>query len=128
MSNVTLIPLVGATSLAGGAGGNWPSSGFLYVTEFDSLLNDAKSGSTFPRCPSLADQVLPISGLSLASAAFSPNSRVIRVHSSVACAVKVGGPAPVAKSGLGGTSRLAAGVSEYFAVKPGDAVAVISSS
>jgi hypothetical protein len=71
---------------------------------------------------------LPISGLSLTSAAFSPSSRVIRVHSSVACAVKIGGSAPVAKSGLGGCSRLAAGVSEFYAVHPGDSAAVITTT
>lgn len=128
MSNTTLTPSVGALTVAGAAAGNWPSSGFLYVTEFDSMLNDAASGSSYPRCPSLADQVIAFGGISAASAAFNARTRVVRVHSSATCAVKIGGPAPVAKSGLGGTSRLAAGVSEFYAVHPGDALGVIMSS
>jgi hypothetical protein len=128
MSNTTITPAVGALALAGVAVGNWPSSGFLYLTEFDSLLNDAASGSSYPRCPSLADQVIAFGGISAASAPFNGRTRVVRVHSSATCAVKIGGSAPVAKSGLGGTSRLAAGVSEYYAVHPGEAVAVITAT
>lgn len=127
MSNVTLTPSVGALAIAGVAAGNWPSSGLLYLTEFESLLNDAKSGSALPRCPSLADQVIAFGGISAASAAFNSHTRVVRLHSTVACAVKIG-KAPVAKSGLGGTARLAAGVSELYAVNPNDSVAVITST
>jgi hypothetical protein len=127
MSNTTVTPSAGSLTFTGAAAGNFPSSGFLYLTEFDSLLNDAASGAPLPRCPSQADQVIPFGGISVISAAFSPHTRVVRVHTDSICAVKIGGtkPAAVAKPG---TARMTAGQTEYFAVKPGDAAAVITTT
>jgi len=53
---------------------------------------------------------------------------LIRVHASAIAAVKIGGVAPVAVAGLGGTSRMTASQTEYFAVAPGDAVAVMATT
>jgi len=129
MSNTTLTPNAGSVALAGAAAGNWPSSAFLYLTEFESLLDDAKSGSAVPRCPALVDQVVPFGGISAASAPFSPATRIVRIQANAICAVKVGGAQPVAvPAGIGGTSRMTAGQTEYFAVRPGDAAAVVASS
>ena len=127
MANTTLTPSVGALAVAGAAAGNFPSSGFLYVTEYDSLLNDAASGSSYPRCPSLVDQVIPFGGISAVSAAFNAHTRVVRLHTDSLCAVKVGGTKPVAVA-KPGTSRMTAGQTEFFAVKPGDAAAVITTT
>jgi hypothetical protein len=50
-------------------------------------------------------------------------------QSTAIAAVKIGGLAPVAVAGLvGGTSRMTAGQTEYFAVNPCDAVAVIATT
>jgi hypothetical protein len=127
MANTTLTPSVATAALAGGAAGNWPSSGFLYLSEFGSLFGDASSGAPFPRCPSLADQVIPFGGISAASLPFTPSTRVVRVHTDSICAVKVGGAQPVAVA-KPGTARMAAGQTEYFAVTPGDKAAVITST
>lgn len=126
MSNTTITPAVAGMTLAGAAAGNFPSSAFFFVTEFGSLLNEPGSGSQFPHCPSLADQVVPFGGISAVSAPFSSATRIVRVQANAICAVKIGGSAPVAvPAGIGGTSRMTAGQTEYFAVKPGDAAAVI---
>jgi hypothetical protein len=127
MSNTTITPAVGALTIAGTAAGNWPSSGFLYLTEFDSLLNDAASGTPLPRCPSQVDQVIPYGGVSAVSAPFGPHTRLVRIHTDSICAVKIGGTKPVAVA-KPGTARMTAGQTEYFAVKPGDAAAVITTS
>jgi len=125
MSNVTLTPTVGAAALTGALAGNWPSTGFLYVTEFGSLLLDSKSGSALPRAPSLADQLIPFNGgVSVASAAFNRATRVVRLHATAVCSLQIGGTSPVA----GGTCRLAASTTEFYAVAPGDALAVVATT
>jgi hypothetical protein len=87
-------------------------------------LNDSSSGTLLPRCPSLADQVIPYGGISAVSAAFNPNTRLVRVHTDSICAVKIGGVAPVAVA-KPGTARMTAGQTEMFAVSPADRLAVI---
>lgn len=113
------------------APGNWPSSAFLFITEFESLLENTLAGRGAPvRCPSLADQAVAFGAFSAVSQPFSPQTRIERLHSNAIVCVKVGSRAPVAVPlGLGGaTARMVAGQTEYFAVRPGDAVAVITSS
>ncbi len=125
MSNVTITPAAGAVTVAGAAPGNWPSSAFLFVTEFGSALANMASGmQDVPRCPSLVDQLIPFGGISVASAPFGSQTRVVRVHSTANCSLRVGGVQPVA----GGCMRLAAGVSELYAVVPGDSLAVVTTA
>jgi len=127
--NTTLTPAVGAAVLTGALAGNFPSSAFLFVSEYGSLLNDASSGSNYPRCPTVADQVVAYGGVSAVSAPFNPATRVIRIHTTGISAVKIGGRTPVAIAGLvGGTARMPANATEFYAVQPGDAVAVIAST
>jgi hypothetical protein len=48
----------------------------------------------------------------------------VRVHTDSLCAVRIGGLHPVAVA-KPGTARMTAGQTEFYAVKPGDAVGVI---
>jgi hypothetical protein len=92
-------------------------------------MNDSSSGSTYPRCPTLADQVVAYGGVSAASGPFNPATKVIRVHTTGICAIKVGGKTPIAVAGLvGGTGRMPVNATEFYAVQPGDAVAVIATT
>lgn len=65
-----------------------------------------------------------ISGASTLSAAFAPKTRLIRVTAEAICSIYVGGTAPTATAGQ--SARFNAGQSEYFAVMPGDKLAVIA--
>src|SRR5579863_1772398 len=123
MSNVTLTPAVASAALAGALAVNSPSSAFLYVSEYGSSLNDSSSGSSYPRCPTVADQVVAYGSVSAVSAPFNPATRVIRVHTTGICSIKIGGKAPVAVAGLvGGAGRMPANATEFYAVAPGDAL------
>lgn len=115
-----------AAVLTAALAGNYPSSAFLYISEFSSPINNGAAGSNYPLCPTLADQVVAFGSISAASAPFGPATRMIRVQSTAISAVKIGGAAPVAVAGV--SARVTAGQVEYFAVSPGDAVAAIVST
>jgi hypothetical protein len=94
----------------------------LYVTEYASLNNDASAGGgvLLPKCPSLVDQAVTIPG---ASAPFSAGTRFIRVSTDSICSVKIGGTNPAATTAM---ARMAAnGPPEFYAVNPGDKLAVV---
>lgn len=123
MSDPPITPTVGAATLTGSAAGNWPSSAFLNVTEFETLLEDLSSGSPFPRCPPITVQDIPFGAWPAVSAAFSQTTRIIRLQSTGVCAVAVGGPDPVATALC--SMRMIADQPEYFAVVPGDWLSVV---
>jgi hypothetical protein len=125
MSNTILTPTVAAVSFAGATAGNYPSSGLLYVSEFQTLLNDASSGSLLPRCPPVATQLIPFGAWPAVSLRFSPSTRLIRVQANGICAVAIGGAAPVATTA---GQRMTSGLTEYFAVTPGDQLGVIATT
>ena len=92
----------------------------LFITEFSSL---DPSGSAAV-APPVTDQTVAIGGASAQSSAFATNTRVIRVHTDAICSILIGAnPTATATKG-----RLAAGQTEYFVVKPGDKIAVITNS
>lgn len=96
----------------------------LDVTEYVNLARDGV-GNVMPVGgePAPTQQVNITAG-SLQSAAFGANSRLARVHADVACRVEFGtNPTATAAS-----KRMAAGQTEYFGVRPGDKVAVISTT
>jgi hypothetical protein len=130
MSNTTLTPTVGAATLAGAAGAIWPSSGFFYIVEYQSLAQDtaAGGGAQLVKAPPLATQVIQISGFSTPSQPFSAQTRIVRLHTDTTCGFFIGGAAPIARGGANGTGRLPANATEYFSVNGGDLVAVISST
>lgn len=126
MANTTLTPTVAAAVFSGVAPGNFPSSAFLLVSEFAALSNDVMSGSTYPRAPSLNDQVVAYGAISAGSLPFSAQTRIVQISSTGTAAIKVGGLKPLAVAGL--SSRLTAGTNLFFAVHPGDSVAAIVST
>ncbi len=76
--------------------------------------------------PLVAPQNLTPSGTTAQSAAFDPRTRIIRVFTDTAIAIRVGdatGGGPVAVTT---DTRMAANATEYFAVAPGQMAAVIT--
>ena len=94
----------------------------LYIEEFTQV-----SGGGYPagNCPSAASQTVAIGGTTAQSNAFSKNTQLIRVATDSICSIVVGGTNPSATTS---NMRLAANQTEYFLVKPGDKLAVISNT
>lgn len=95
----------------------------LYVTEYSGLI-----GYSIPVTPRLATNNIAIGGASAPSNAFSPNTSVVRVHADAICSIAfspIAGSTPVATAAEG---RLAANQTEYYSVKPGDKIAVITNT
>jgi hypothetical protein len=93
----------------------------LYITEFSgppavSVYYQAANA------PAVANQTVAIAGASAQSAVFSSTTKLVRIHTDVACMVNVGGTNPTATTS---NMRLAAGQTEYFVVVPGQRLAVI---
>lgn len=93
----------------------------LYVTEFVgpptvSVYYQAVN------TPANANQTVAIGGASTQSAAFTTGSRIVRIHTDVACHLEIGGTNPVATTS---SMRLAADQTEYFVVAAGQKLAVI---
>lgn len=74
--------------------------------------------------PAIAEQNVAIGGTSTQSAAFNTNTRFVRVHTDVLCAVKFGAnPTAVATA-----HRMADESTEWLAVSGGHKVAVITAT
>lgn len=73
--------------------------------------------------PPVASQTVAIGGSSTQSAAFNSATYMIRIHADAICSILIGGTNPVATTT---NARFVAGQTEYFLVKPGDKLAVIS--
>lgn len=96
----------------------------LYVTEFATMpVIGGVAVQIAPR-PALATQTIAISGASTQSSAFGATTRYIRIHTDAICSTAVGSNPTATTSG----ERLAADNTEYFAVQPGDKIAVISNT
>lgn len=97
----------------------------LYISEYAGGASLANGVPQIPQEPSLVEQVPVVIGAgSLNSAAFNAGTRFVRVHADVVCSIAFGA-APTATAN---NKRLAAGVSEFYQVRPGDVVAVITNS
>jgi hypothetical protein len=102
----------------------------LYVEEFSAigeasnLTGPALSTAQAGKFPSLTGQTVSIGGGSVQSSAFNAATTLIRVHTDVICSVLIGSN-PTA---LTTRNRMAANQTEYFGVRPGDKIAVISNS
>jgi hypothetical protein len=98
----------------------------IYIDEFVGLQKDgAGHVMPVPQTPAIVQQDgITIGVGSAQSAAFNANTRLIRVHTDAICAIAIGAdPTAVATKG-----RMAADQTEYFAVYPGQKLAVISST
>ena len=100
----------------------------LYIQEFATLANDSSAGGgvLLPKCPSLSAQTVAIGAGSAQSSAFSKDTRFIELSSDVVCSVNIGGSAPVATAA---SPRIPANAPpRYYAVNPGDKLAVIQNT
>lgn len=102
----------------------------LYITEYPGIrawyTNASAQMALAPPSATAAEQPpITITGTAAASAAFNANTTIIRLHTDAICSVLVGGTAPVATANDG---RMAANQTEYFAVKPGDKLSVITNT
>ena len=97
----------------------------LDISEYKDLARDQNTG--WVQCgvePALASQQVAIGDTSTQSAAFGGVTRFVRLHCDVACRIAFG-DSPTA---AGTTMRMAAGQTEYFGVRPGHKVAVITTT
>ena len=98
--------------------------GSLYISEYEGLAH--LGGGRLPAMsePSLATHVVAIGGASAQSPAFSTGTHLVRVHADANCSLKFGQNPTASTTDL----RTSAGFTEYFAVNPGDKVAVIANA
>ena len=97
----------------------------LYIAEYDRQCVDyIQLAVPAPQEPSITDQTVAIGGASVQSAAFNAKTKFVRLHTDAICSVVFGAnPTAVAT-----VKRMAAGQTEFFGVRPGDKVAVITNT
>ncbi len=97
----------------------------LYISEYVELASINTKWLMIAKEPSVVEQTpVAIGGGSLQSAAFNAKTRYVRIHTDAICSILFGAnPTATADS-----KRLGANHTEYFAVKPGDKVAVITNT
>lgn len=97
----------------------------LYISEYARLATDA-ANNVLPITyePPLAEQTRSISGTSAQSSAFNAGTRFIRVHTDAICSVLVGNDPTATTS----NQRLPADRTEFYAVRGGDKIAVITNT
>lgn len=94
----------------------------LYVTEFGGM---AARATPVGVAPPIVDQTPVVIGAgSLQSAAFDAATVLVRIHTDAICSIAFG-TNPTASVN---TMRMAAGATEYFAVRFGHKVAVITNT
>jgi hypothetical protein len=93
----------------------------LYIAE---LSGTRASGMQVAMTPPLVEQTVAIAGASAQSAAFDNATVVVRIHADAVCSIAFG-TNPTATTAK---MRLAADSTEYFAVKGGQKVAVITNT
>lgn len=94
----------------------------LYVTEHSGIIN------SMAVMPPLAINNVAIGGASAPSNPFGINTSAVRVHADAICSVRFSpdrGTTPVATAS---DFRMAANQTEYFTVRPGDLLAVITNT
>jgi hypothetical protein len=97
----------------------------LYISEYDRQCIDyLRLGVPAPQEPSIAEQSVAIGGTSAASAAFNAKTKFVRVHTDAICSIAFG----VSPTAVATAKRMAAGQTEFFGVRPGDKVAVITNT
>ena len=96
----------------------------LYIAEFGTLPQMSGGVPMIAPRPALTTQTVAIGGTSTQSAAFSAQTRYIRLHCDAICSTSVGSN-PTATAA---NERMSADSTEYFAVQPGDKIAVITNT
>lgn len=102
----------------------------VYITEYqrsakelfsDFVIAAAQEGDN---CGVVDQTPITTTGTSAQSAAFAPATKLVRIHTDGIISVKFGA-APTADVN---TKRMAANTTEYFGVRPGDKVALITNT
>ena len=95
----------------------------LWITEFQKLGDGPRQGgiAQVGRLPAVAEQTITMAGASAQSSVFNASTNMIRVHTDTPCHILVGSNPTATTAKL----RLAGGATEYFAVTPGEKIAVI---
>lgn len=97
----------------------------LYISEYAAVGLSSYGPMPIAVEPALVEQVIAYTGTSAQSAAFSANTRYIRVHTDSICSVLVGvNPTAVATT----CKRLNANQTEYFAVPASYKIAAITNT
>jgi len=94
----------------------------LHVTEF-SRSGNSESGAMLQvaKVPPVADKTVTFTTSSVQSDAFSADTRFVRIHATANCHLRFA----VNPTAVTTDMRMLADTTEYFAVNPGDKVAVI---
>lgn len=96
----------------------------LYIAEYGVTKGIGGLVAPIVACPPLAEQTVAIGGASVQSSAFTSNTNIIRVHTDAICSVLIDTDPTVTAV----KSRMAANQTEYFGVRPGDKIAVITNT
>jgi hypothetical protein len=97
----------------------------LDVTHYRDLALASVGGAVQAgREPALSNQQVAIGAGSVQSAVFPSGTKMVRVHTDVACRVAFGSSPTAAATSM----RMAAGQTEYFGVMEGHKVAVIQTT
>lgn len=95
----------------------------IQISEYgDSGLDVNGVRMSTVQLPAVAYQEVTISGTSAQSAAFNAATKIIRINADAACRIRAGSN-PTA---LATDTRINADAPEYFGVKPGDKLAIIT--
>jgi len=106
----------------------------LYIGEYTGLGDMNPNGPTrrlsseIAQTPPAAEQTVAISASSAASAAFGTSTYLVRLHTDAICSIAFGTAAGSTPTATAANARMAANQTEYFAVVPGQKVAVITNS
>jgi hypothetical protein len=96
----------------------------LYVSEYDHVVSLLEGANPVAQEPALAEQHIAIGASSVQGSAFSSVTRFVRVHTDAICSIAIGtSPTAVATA-----KRMAANSTEYFGVRGGDTIAVITNT
>ena len=93
----------------------------VYISEYE---RQAPGPVSIALTPEITSQTVAISGSTVQSAAFGATTSIIRVHCDAICSIAIGAnPTATATK-----TRLAANQTEYFGVRGGDKLAVITNA
>ena len=100
---------------------------YLYVTEFESLAIPTEGGNApIANAPPVVDQSpVAIAGGANKSAAFGSTTRFVRLHCDAICSIAFSATGTAATAS---NMRMPASHTEYFGVRPGFYVSVISNT
>ena len=103
----------------------------LFISEFANLAaTSGRDTNVFPM-PPVAEQTVAIGASSAQSSAFSAVTNFIRVCADAVCSIEIGASSLNSGTGPAATAtkmRIPANVPEYFAVRPGQILAVIQNT